>query len=203
MTCPLDPASSVEIADGVQSDEDWQLSIAYYLDDGVTPIGLDGLEFTLSVGAFATLNTGDGHIVVSGPSNNLIVITVLAAEKAGWPAGVYPISLSVDDGFLTRDLFASSTLTVGAAQITHVSLLVAPDIMATSIAAQVPAALAAALQALQPARWRRLWRRCRAPTVCLDAGHLRSRCPCKRVRLRPSPAASLSSTAQDIVVIAQ
>jgi hypothetical protein len=135
----------VEITDGVQSDEDWRLSIAYYLDDGVTPIPLTGLSFTLSVGAFAILSSSAGQIVASGPSNNVLVITELAAAKSAWPIGVYPIALSVNDGTYTRDLFASSTLTIGAAQIT------APDCLATSIAAQVPTALAAALQALQPA----------------------------------------------------
>jgi hypothetical protein len=141
----------VEITDGVQSDEDWRLSIAYYLDDGVTPIPLTGLSFTLSVGAFAILSSSAGQIVASGPSNNVLVITELAAAKSAWPIGVYPIALSVNDGTYTRDLFASSTLTIGAAQITHVTLVAAPDCLATSIAAQVPTALAAALQALQPA----------------------------------------------------
>ena len=147
-TLPLLPL--VEITDGVQSDEDWRLSIAYYLDDGVTPIPLTGLSFTLSVGAFAILSSSAGQIVVSGPSNNVLVITELAAAKAAWPTGVYPIALSVNDGTYTRDLFASSSLTIGAAQITHVTLVTAPDFLATSIAAQVPVALAAALQALQP-----------------------------------------------------
>ena len=40
-TLPLLPL--VQITDGVQSDEDWRLSIAYYLDDAITPIPLDGL----------------------------------------------------------------------------------------------------------------------------------------------------------------
>ncbi len=140
----------VQVTDGVQIDEDWQLSIAYYLDDGVTPVPLTGLTFTLTVGAFATLSTGSGQIVVSGPSSNLLVITALAAAKASWPTGVYPISLSANDGTYTRDLFASSTLAIGAAQITRVTLIVAPDNLSQSVAAPLSAALAAALQALQP-----------------------------------------------------
>jgi hypothetical protein len=92
-----------------------------------------------------------GQIVVSGPSNNLLVITALAAQKASWPTGVYPVSLSANDGAYTRDLFASSTLAIGAPQIASVTLTVAPDNMSRSVVARVPAALAAALQALQPA----------------------------------------------------
>ena len=140
----------IRVSDGVQSDEDWQLSIAFYLDDGVTPVPLSGLSFTLSVGSFATLSTSSGQIVVTGPNNNLLVITALAPEKAGWPQGVSPIALTATDGSSTRDLFASSTLSVGSGQIATVSLLVAPDNISRSVAAAIPAALAAALQALQP-----------------------------------------------------
>lgn len=141
----------VQVIDGVQSDEDWQLNIAYYLDDGVTPIPLTGLSFTLAVGAFATLSSAGGQIFVSGPSNNLLAITALAAQKASWPTGVAPISLSANDGVYTRDLFASSTLAIGAPQVTSITLIVAPDNLSRSVAALVPAALAVALQALQPA----------------------------------------------------
>ena len=140
----------IRVSDGVQSDEDWQLSIAYYLDDGVTPVPLGGLSFTLSVGVFATLSTSGGQIFVSGPNDNLLVITALAAEKASWPQGVFPITLTATDGSATRDLFASSTLSIGSAQVARVSLIVAPDSIPRSVAAPIPAALAAALQALQP-----------------------------------------------------
>jgi len=140
----------IRVSDGVQSDEDWQLSIAFYLDDGATPVPLNGLSFTLSVGGFATLSSSGGQIIVSGPDDNLLVITAPAAEKATWPQGVFAITLTATDGSATRDLFASSTLSIGAAQVTRVSLIVAPDSIPRSVAAPIPAALAAALQALQP-----------------------------------------------------
>jgi hypothetical protein len=140
----------IRVSDGVQSDEDWQLSIAFYLDDEVTPVPLSGLSFSLSVGAFATLSTASGQIVVTGPNNNLLIITALASQKASWPQGVFPINLTATDASATRDLFASSTLSIGSGQIASVSLLVAPDNTPRSVAAAIPAALAAALQALQP-----------------------------------------------------
>jgi hypothetical protein len=140
----------IRVADGVQFDEDWQLSIAFYLDDGVTPVPLSGLSFSLSVGAFAMLSTNAGQIAVSGPNGNLLVITVLAAEKENWPNGVFPITLTATDGSSTRDLFASSTLAIGSGQVARVSLIIAPDSIPRSIATPIPAALAAALQALQP-----------------------------------------------------
>lgn len=140
----------LRVADGVQVDEDWQLSIAFYLDDGVTPIALDGLAFTASIGGFATLSSSGGDIVVAGPSDNVLIVNVLAAAKASWPTGVFSLSLTATDGVSTRDLFASSTLAIGAAQVARVSLLVAPANLARSVAAPLPAALAAAFQALQP-----------------------------------------------------
>jgi hypothetical protein len=141
----------IQVSDGVQSDEDWRLSIAFYLDDGVTPISLIGLSFTLSVGSIATLSSASSQINVSGPLNNVMNVIVLAANKASWPIGVYDLDLSVSDGINSLDLFASSTLSVGAAQVARVSLLVAPDTVPRSIAAPLPAALGQAFQALQPA----------------------------------------------------
>jgi hypothetical protein len=140
----------VRVADGVQSDEDWQLSMAFFLDDGVTPIDLSALTFTLTIDSVATLTSGGGDIVVWGPSNNLLVVTALAAEKLTWPSGLFAMSLVASDGFLTREVFAYSTLAVGAPQVRHVSLLVTPDPVPRSIASPIPAALAAAFQALQP-----------------------------------------------------
>ncbi|MDE3176678.1 MAG: hypothetical protein KGM15_11310 [Pseudomonadota bacterium] len=140
----------VRVTDGVQPNEDWQLSIAYYLDDGVTPINLSGLTFTLNVDTFATLTSAGGGIVVTGPSNNLLVITALAAANSIWPSGLYSMSLTASDGLFTRELFAYSTLAVGSPQVQRVALLVAPDPIPRSIASPLPAALATAFQALQP-----------------------------------------------------
>ncbi len=141
----------VRVADGVQPNEDWRLSIAVYLDDGVTPIDLSLLSFTLQVGAFATLTSPSNGLVVSGPSNNVLSITALAAETAAWPVGVNAITLTATDGVYTQDVFALSTLSVGSPQVARVSLIVAPDPALRSIASPIPVALAAALQALQPA----------------------------------------------------
>ena len=141
----------VRVADGVQPNEDWQLSIAFYLDDGVTPIDISSLTFTVQVGAFASLTSAGGQIAAAGPSNNVLVITALAAQTSTWPVGVAALSLSATDGVYTRDIFALSTLSVGSPQVARISLLVAPDSTTRSIVAAVPAALAAALQALEPA----------------------------------------------------
>ena len=141
----------VRVSDGVQTDEDWSLSIAYFLDDGFTPISLAGLQFTLAVGDFATLSSAAGNLVVGGPSSNVLTISAPASVKASWPTGVWPIGLNATDGVFSRDLFASSTLTIGSGQIAQVALLVAPDPVPSAVASPVPAALAAALQALQPA----------------------------------------------------
>ena len=139
----------IRVSDGVQINEDWRLAIAFYLDDGVTPVSLDGLTFTLNVGAFATLSTGSGQISVTGPLDNVLNIVVLAENKSAWPSGVFALSLTASDGVGARDLFAQSTLSIGAPQVARVSLLTAPDAL-RAIAAPLPAALAQAFQALQP-----------------------------------------------------
>jgi len=141
----------VRVADGVQIGEDWSLAIAFYLDDGVTPIPLDGLTFTLTVGALATLTSASGQISTSGPSNNVLVIACAASVTATWPAGIVDVSLAATDGVSTRDLFALSMLAVGAPQVARIALLVAPDTIPQALASPIPAALAQALQALQPA----------------------------------------------------
>jgi len=141
----------IRVSDGVQSNEDWQLNIAFFLDDELTPIPLTGLSFSSTIGSLATLSTAGGQIAVAGPSSNVLIITAPASQTTSWANGVYPISLTVSDGVNTRALFALSTLTVGAAQIPRVSLLVAPDTVPRAVAAPLSSALSAALQALQPA----------------------------------------------------
>jgi hypothetical protein len=140
----------IQVCDGVQSDEDWRLAIAFYLDDAVTPIDLTTLTFTLSVGSLATLSSGSGQINIAGPSSNVMSVAVLAGSKTSWPVGVYDLSLTVSDGVSTREIFAHSTLSVGSPQVARVSLIVAPDAIPRSIASPIPAALAQAFQALQP-----------------------------------------------------
>lgn len=140
----------VRVSDGVQPDEDWRFSIAFYLDDAVTPIGLTGLTFTVSVGSFATLTTASGQISVTGPSNNVLALAVLKDNKASWPTGVHDLSLAVTDGAGARELFAYSTLSVGSPQSARVSLINAPDTAGRPVAAALPAALVQAFQALQP-----------------------------------------------------
>ncbi len=141
----------VQISDGVQLDEDWRLAIAFYLDDAVTPIDLSSLAFTLTVGSVATLSSAGGQVTVSGPSSNVLNVRVFAADKAGWPVGVYDLSLTASDGVSVREIFAYSTLSVGSPQLVRLSLLVAPDTVPRSIASPLPAALAQTFQALQPA----------------------------------------------------
>jgi hypothetical protein len=140
----------VRLADGVQIGEDWSLAIAFYLDDGVTPIPLNGLTFTLMVGGLTILSSGSGQIMASGPSNNVLVISCAASITSGWSPRVVDLSLAATDGVSIRDLFALSTLAIGAPQVARITLLVAPDVIPQSLVSPLPAALAQAFQALQP-----------------------------------------------------
>lgn len=141
----------VRVADGVQIGEDWSLAIAFYLDDGNTPILLTGLAFTLTVNTLATLTSASGQLTTSGASGNVLVISYPASATTLWPQGVFDISLTVTDGISTRGLFALSTLAVGAPQVARVSLIVAPDAIPQALASPIPTALVQAIQALQPA----------------------------------------------------
>ena len=140
----------VRLADGVQIGEDWSLAIAFYLDDGVTPISLSGLTFSLTIGGLNTLSSGSGQIMASGPSNNVLAISCAASITSGWAPGVVDLSLTATNGVSTRDLFALSTLAIGAPQVARIALLVAPDTIPQSLVSPIPAALAQAFQALQP-----------------------------------------------------
>lgn len=139
---------SLIVTDGVQINEDWKLSIAFYLADGVTPIPLTGLIFTVNIGNIATLNAN--QIAIAGPSQNVLLISAYAMQTKNWSTGVYPLTLSVTDGQYTRSLFISSTLSVGSAQLASVTLAIAPDTVPNALASPISAALASAFQALQP-----------------------------------------------------
>ncbi|MGO8738064.1 hypothetical protein [Rhodoblastus sp.] len=100
-----------QVIASVQPDEDFAPPTLLFLEaDGVTPIDLTGIEFTARIGSFPPLTSGDGAITVSGSS---LTFFVPAASKL-WPTGKYAFSLLASDGTNTRDIFANSTLTVGA-----------------------------------------------------------------------------------------
>lgn len=141
----------LRVSAGVQADEDFSLSLAFYLSDGITPINLSGLTFIAKVGVLTTAVSASGALVVSGASNNMLTLTILAATKSSWCAGAYPLSLLASDGVYTRDIFALSTLTVGAPALNSLTTLVAPGGSATSIATATSSALASAIAAAQPA----------------------------------------------------
>jgi hypothetical protein len=140
----------IQIVDGVQTNEDWRLSIAFFLEDGITAIPLTGLTFSLAVGNISNITSTSGNITITGPTNNILTINVLATQKSSWTPGFYSLSLTASDGNSTRDLLASSSLTIGASLPTSVTLLVAPDSTSTSVAAPISMALSSAFQALQP-----------------------------------------------------
>ena len=127
---------------GVQTNEDFIYSLAFYYDDNITAIPLTGINFTASVGTIATLSTSNGAIVVSGTDDNILTITEYAASKTSWLAGSYPLTLLATDGTYTRDIFAQSQLVVGAPYITSVVPLNTGGNMPTAVATYLPPALA-------------------------------------------------------------
>ncbi|WP_298353935.1 hypothetical protein [Rhodoblastus sp.] len=109
-----------QVIASVEADEDFgPWTISFFEADGVTQIALSGISFTASVGSYPALTSAGGAITVSG---NAITFFVPAASKA-WATGRYPFMLQASDGTYTRDIFANSTLTVGAPAAFSVSAL--------------------------------------------------------------------------------
>jgi hypothetical protein len=99
-----------QVIAGVEADEDFAPPpLQFFEADGVTPIDLTGIAFTARVGMFPPLTSSGGGIEVSG---NSLTFFAPAAAKA-WRTGRFPFTLLASDGTFTRDVFASSTLTVG------------------------------------------------------------------------------------------
>lgn len=136
------------------TDEDFSLPMTFVAADGVTPVPLSGISFTLSVGSVAVLTTAGGGLTISGTSSN--ILTAYAALP-GWVAGVYSLSLIASGASgssitATEDVFANSALTVGfdAKSPWIIKSLVQPPLVLVSpVSAQVVAntAAIAALQA--------------------------------------------------------
>lgn len=128
---------------GVQSDEDWALSLAFYLADGVTPISLAGISFAgaLTPQWGATISLGGAQFAISGASSNILTLTVLAAAKAAWGLGAYQFTILASDGVSERDLLGNSTLTVGAPQVLTLTPIVAAGGAPGNLISYLPAAL--------------------------------------------------------------
>jgi len=127
---------------GVQTNEDFIYSLAFYYDDNVTPVSLTGIAFTANIGNIATLSTTANSIIISGSDDNILTMSVLASGKEAWGAGEYSFSLLASDGIYTRDIFAQSSLIVGAPFITYVVPLFTGGNMPQSLATYLPPALA-------------------------------------------------------------
>ena len=116
---------------GVQANEDFNPSIAFFEADGVTPLSLAGMAFAASIGTVATLTTAGAQIVIGGVSSNILSFDVLAAAKATWPTGRYPFSLLATDGAFARDVFSAESAIVVGVALCFVAVRVAlsrPDI---------------------------------------------------------------------------
>jgi hypothetical protein len=109
---------------GVGADEDLNFSLSFTVSDGVTPLALDGIAFTLTVGPAAapvcvlTLSSG---LFVGGVGNGVLTAFYPAASKTAWN-GTLPVNLLASDasgspsgGSRNVDIFTGSIVSVGAA----------------------------------------------------------------------------------------
>ena len=141
---------------GVQTDEDFALSIAFFLRDGVTPIDLSGIAFIASIGSLFVADTAQGFLAVSGSSLNVLSLNIHRRPQGCVANRHFRPALACQDGTAARDVFANSTLTVGAPALANVTVLMAAGGSPTAAASAVSPALAAVanLQSL------RAYRRC-------------------------------------------
>jgi hypothetical protein len=154
MSTNIESLPLIQASLGVGADEDLIIAIAFYLSDGVTPLSLAGISFTATLKSLltgttvATLSTAAGQIVISGAASNLLTMTELAAAKAAWAPGSYAINLTASDVTLTRDLFVSSSVFVGAPSPLSLSVIRPAGLQAANIASAVPPLAVEALQSI-------------------------------------------------------
>ena len=114
---------------GLGDDEDFLETLVFVFSDG-SPLALDGIAFTLTVGCspspLAILSTVDGSLRASG---NTLLVFVPAASKRAWSGEHIPIALLATDptgsplgGPRNVDVFTRSCLTVGPGRSSPLAL---------------------------------------------------------------------------------
>ncbi len=138
-----------QVTASVEADEDFAPPpILFFQSDGVTPIDLTGIAFTAWIGNNPALTSAfGGAIAVSGNSVSFFV----AASAKEWPTGRYSFTLLASDGTFTRDIFANSTLTVGAPAAFSVSALAGAG-SSVALSGLSGAALEASILAMSPSQ---------------------------------------------------
>ena len=140
MITTIESLPLLRVSIGVGTDEDLAFTLPPFMaSDGVTPLALTGITFTLSIGALAVLTSASGALTVSGSASNVLSVFQAAAGKTAWLAGVYPMSLLAADGTFTRDLFTQSWVTHapdGAAPLYVAKVAGSSGVLAASVSAQ-------------------------------------------------------------------
>lgn len=111
----------VRVIGSVEPNEDLTFSLTFTLADGVTPLPLAGIAFTLAVNypSLANLFTGstaDSTLAIGGASGNVLSCTIRAAATALWPPGDFLMTLIATDGTATKGVFSDSALSIGETQ---------------------------------------------------------------------------------------
>jgi hypothetical protein len=136
---------------GVGSDEDFNIPLAFYLSDGVTPISLIGITFTASLvneaGTLASFPSSTASITTSGSASNILTLLVAAQNKQLWPDDNYELLLTGNDGINTRDILQGSTVVVG----TPIPLNVSPVVGDAPLALNILLAASPQISAMQVA----------------------------------------------------
>ena len=139
----------LKIVDSVGIDEDWVLPILFSMADQ-TPIDLTGIVFVATISNSRRVPFFSVAGALFGTAHNLLVFTVTAAQKAGWGAGNYALSILATDPsaapLLTVDLLGNSLLKVGYPRSTSLVQLLPPGVQPTTAISPIQPGLMAFLQ---------------------------------------------------------
>lgn len=104
MTTNVETLVPYSLTLGVDVAEDLAFAVKFVsAADGVTPVSMSGITFTLSVGAVASYSATASGV---GAANSLTIFLPVAS-RVSWLPGVYPLSLIASDGTATKALFGS------------------------------------------------------------------------------------------------
>lgn len=136
--------------------EGLSFSFSFTAADGMTPLPLTGIAFTLAVNDLAGLNvfvgsTANGVLEISGDASSVLSCAVPHDVVGAWPSGGYRMTLIASDGAATKGVFVESLLVVGPAQIWSLTTVMPSGSTLTGVAMNPPIVVVSASQTISKA----------------------------------------------------
>lgn len=114
-------------------------SYSFTAADGVTPLPLTGIAFTLAINTLAGENmflgsTANGVLEISGDASSVLSCAVSSGVVGAWPTGAYRMTLIATDSVATKGIFVESLLVVGPTQIWSLTTIMPSGSTLTGVA---------------------------------------------------------------------